>query len=194
MWKQPHYFARVCFPYHFAFIKSSLSPVPTGSPSRAGDVAVYVFDLNQPSLPTPLILFLWLFCLYGPFNCISFQKFSRQLSAFSPYSSGLIYASVVLSTIYLFMKVSLSPDILLCVWLGLKRQLTSLLPALFLCLWHSPQWFGTWRPTRLLFETVTCLKIQDPCVTEESSKGVCGCQPCRTTLPQLTEFENRLRK
>ena len=27
--------------------------VPTGSPSRGGDVAVYVFDINQPSLPTP---------------------------------------------------------------------------------------------------------------------------------------------
>ena len=28
-------------------------PVPAGSPSRGGDVAVYVFDINQPSLPTP---------------------------------------------------------------------------------------------------------------------------------------------
>ena len=27
--------------------------VPTGSPSRGGDVPVYVFDINQPSLPTP---------------------------------------------------------------------------------------------------------------------------------------------
>ena len=26
--------------------------VPTGSPSRGGDVAVSVFDVNQPSLPT----------------------------------------------------------------------------------------------------------------------------------------------
>ena len=24
-----------------------------GSPSRGGDVVVYVFDINQPSLPTP---------------------------------------------------------------------------------------------------------------------------------------------
>ena len=24
-----------------------------GSPSRGGDVAIYVFDINQPSLPTP---------------------------------------------------------------------------------------------------------------------------------------------
>ena len=28
--------------------------VPTGSPSRGGDVAVYVFDMNRPSLLNPL--------------------------------------------------------------------------------------------------------------------------------------------
>ena len=60
------------------------------------------------------------FCLCGPFNCISFHKFSRQLPAFSIRSSGLISALLVLSTIYLFMKVSLSPDMILCGWLGLK--------------------------------------------------------------------------
>ena len=27
--------------------------VPAGSPSRGGDVAVYVFDIKQPSLSTP---------------------------------------------------------------------------------------------------------------------------------------------
>ena len=32
------------------------------------------------------------FCLYGPFNCISFHQFSRWLSAFSLCSSGLISA------------------------------------------------------------------------------------------------------
>ena len=26
---------------------------PAGSPSHGGDVTVYVFDINQPSLPTP---------------------------------------------------------------------------------------------------------------------------------------------
>ena len=52
------------------------------------------------------------FCLYGPFNCISFFKFSKQLSVFSPCSSGLITTLFVLSTIYLFMKVSFSPDMI----------------------------------------------------------------------------------
>ena len=32
---------------------SHLFYAPAGSPSCGGDVAVYVFDINQPSLPTP---------------------------------------------------------------------------------------------------------------------------------------------
>ena len=50
------------------------------------------------------------FCLHGPFNCISFYKLSRQLSAFSLFSCFLISALLVLSTICLFVKVSLGPD------------------------------------------------------------------------------------
>ena len=66
-------------------------PVPVGSPSRGGDVAVYVCDINQPSLPAPLYSVLGVcFCLYGPFNCISFYAFSKQFSAFSLYSSDLL--------------------------------------------------------------------------------------------------------
>ena len=60
------------------------------------------------------------FCLHGPFNCISFHKISRELSAFSLCSSGLISALLVLSSIYLFKKVSFSPDVI-PLWLtGLK--------------------------------------------------------------------------
>ena len=65
------------------------------------------------------------FCLYCPFTCISFHKFSQQLSAFSLCSSGLISALLVLSTIYLFLEVSFSPGKILCGWLGLKHQLTN---------------------------------------------------------------------
>ena len=52
------------------------------------------------------------FCLHGPFNCISFHELSRQLSVFSLCSSGLISALLALSAIYLFVKVSFSPDII----------------------------------------------------------------------------------
>ena len=37
----------------YTFLSLSLSLL-TGSPLRGEDVAVYVFDINQPSLPTPL--------------------------------------------------------------------------------------------------------------------------------------------
>ena len=39
------------------------------------------------------------FCLYGPFNCISFHKFSRHHSAFSVCSSGCYFCLLVLLTI-----------------------------------------------------------------------------------------------
>ena len=64
------------------------------------------------------------FCLYGPFTCISFHKFSWQLLEFSLCSSSLNCALLVLSIIYLFMTVSLSPDIIFHGWLGLKHKLT----------------------------------------------------------------------
>ena len=81
--------------------------VPAGSPSRGGNVKVCVLDINQPSLPTPFTLFLCLFLSYGPFTCISFHKFSRQLSVFSLCSPSLISASLVLWTIYLFVCLEL---------------------------------------------------------------------------------------
>ena len=52
------------------------------------------------------------FGLYGPFNFTSFDEFSRQLSVFSLCSSGLFSALLVLSAVYLFMKVSFSSDII----------------------------------------------------------------------------------
>ena len=56
------------------------------------------------------------FSLYGPFNCISFHKFSQPVCTFSLCSFALFSALLVFSTMYLFMKVSLSPDIILCGW------------------------------------------------------------------------------
>ena len=50
---------------------------PTGSPSRGGDITVYVYDLNQPSLPTPFkSVLVSVSVFYGSFNRISFHKFS----------------------------------------------------------------------------------------------------------------------
>ena len=90
-------------------------------------------DINQPSLPAPFCSVLCVyFCLYGSFNCASFHKSSQQLSIFPLCSSVFISALLVLSSIYLFLKVSFSPDIIPSGWLGTKHQLinwlTPLLP------------------------------------------------------------------
>ena len=61
-------------------------------------------DINQLSLPTPFYSVLKSICLYGPFNCISFHKSSRQFSTFSLCSSGLISTLLTLSTIHLSVK------------------------------------------------------------------------------------------
>ena len=44
-----------------------LDPSPLGLSFHGGDVAVYVFDINQPSLPTLFILFTCLFLCFGLF-------------------------------------------------------------------------------------------------------------------------------
>ena len=95
------------FPFlmYLSVIQLSHLNVPAGTPSRGGDVKVYVLDINQPSLPTPFILFLCLFLSYGPLTCISFHKLSRQLYVFALCSPSLISASLVLSTIYLFLSL-----------------------------------------------------------------------------------------
>ena len=53
-----------------------VAAVPAGSPSRDGDVTVYVWheptELAHSFLFCPCVYF----CLYGPFNCISVHKFS----------------------------------------------------------------------------------------------------------------------
>ena len=80
--------------------------VPAGSPSRGEDVTVYVWHEPTELAHSFVFCSCVYFCLSGPFNCISINKFSRQRFVFWLCSSGLISALLVLSTIYLFMKVS----------------------------------------------------------------------------------------
>ena len=61
------------------------------------------FDINQPSLPTPLYSTLGVsFCLYSPLNRISFQISPDK----SPLPQSVLPALLVLSTTYLVLKVS----------------------------------------------------------------------------------------
>ena len=74
------------FKSHFIASMLHVSIVPKGSPSRGGDVAVYVFDINQLSLPTPFYSVLASICHYGPFNCISFHQNSTTLRFLTLFS------------------------------------------------------------------------------------------------------------
>ena len=91
--------------------------VPNGSPSRGGDVAVYVLNINQPNLPTlfffyPVLVYVSVFmALSTVFHSItSPDNFSLSRSVLPVL---FLSALLVLSTIYLFMKVFFSPDIIL---------------------------------------------------------------------------------
>ena len=90
--------------YHALF--SSHTRVPEGSPSRGGDVAVYVLDITQPSLPTYLVL-------------VSICHFMALSTVFhsinSPDNSPLSHCVLPV----------FSPDAAPSDWLGSKHQPTS---------------------------------------------------------------------
>ena len=44
--------------------------VPVGSPSRGGDVVVYVYDINQPSFPTPFYSVLVSVSVFKAFSTV----------------------------------------------------------------------------------------------------------------------------
>ena len=86
----------------------------TGSPSRGGNVAVYAFDINQMSLPTPfysaLVSASVFVALSTAFHSINSPDNSPLSHSVLPVFSALL----VLPTIYLLVKVLLSPDMILC--------------------------------------------------------------------------------
>ena len=64
-----HYIRLCCATLHYTMLPYSVLCVPSSSPSRGGDVTVYVFDINQMSLITPFfILFSRLFLSLWPFQ------------------------------------------------------------------------------------------------------------------------------
>ena len=103
-----------------------LLPVLTSSPSRDGDVAVYVFQINKPSL---LNLFLKNSVLVSAFMVLSTVFYFINSPNNSPLSHSVLPVLILpywsFQPYVSFMKVSLSPDIILCRWPGLKHQVTN---------------------------------------------------------------------
>ena len=77
--------------------------LPAGSPSRGGNVVVYVFDINQPSLPTPFYSVLVSIFVSMAFSTVFYSINSPDNSPFShsllpafflPYRSFQLYISL----------------------------------------------------------------------------------------------------
>ena len=77
--------------------------VPAGSPSRGGDVAVDVFDINQPRLPTlfhsvlvSVSVFMALSTVFHSINSPDKSPFSHSVlpALFLPYRSFQLYISL----------------------------------------------------------------------------------------------------
>ena len=91
------------------WLQNLFSAIPAGLPSRGGDVTVYVFIINQHSLPipfcsvlVPLSVFMALSAVFHSINSPDNSPFSH--SVLPDFMSALL----VLSTTYLFIKVSLN--------------------------------------------------------------------------------------
>ena len=83
--------------------RDSLSLVPTGSPSCGGEVAFYVFDINQQSLPAPFYsvfvsvsVFMALSTVFHSINSPDNSPLSHSvlLILFLPYWSFKLYLSL----------------------------------------------------------------------------------------------------
>ena len=89
--------------------------VPTGLPSCGWDVAVYVFDINQLGLPTPLYSVLLSVSVFMALSTVFHSINSPNNSLLSHSVLPVLFLldwSFQLHT-SLFVKVSLSPDIIL---------------------------------------------------------------------------------
>ena len=88
---------------------------PAGSPSHGGDVAVYVFDINQPSLPTPFYSALVSVSVFVALSTVFLSKNSPDDSPLSESVLLVLFLPYLAFQLYiLLMKVSLSPDVILC--------------------------------------------------------------------------------
>ena len=65
----PRYTKGITTLLHFSQL-CLIHTTPTGSPSCGGDAAVYVFDINQPSLSTPFYSVLVSVCVFMAFSTV----------------------------------------------------------------------------------------------------------------------------
>ena len=88
--------------------------VTTGSRSRSEDVLVYVFDTNQPSLPTPFYSVLVSVSIFKALSTVFHSLNSPDNSPLSHSVLLVLFCLIGPFNYVPLLKVSLSPDIILC--------------------------------------------------------------------------------
>ena len=83
--------------------------VPAGSPSRGGDVAVYVFEKKQPSLPTPFYSVLVSISAFMALSTV-FHSSNSPDSSPLPHSVLLVFFAALLES---FNYMSLCENLLM---------------------------------------------------------------------------------
>ena len=92
----------------------TLRKIPAGLPSRGGDVGVYVFDVNQPSLPTPFYSTPVSISVFMSLSIVFHSINSSDNSPLFHSALPVLFLSIGPINNILFTKVFLSPDIILC--------------------------------------------------------------------------------
>ena len=85
--------------------------VPTGLPSCGGDVAVYIFDINQPSLPTPFYSVLVSISIFMALSNVFHFVNSPDYSPLS--HSVLLVLSLPYWSFQLYISLGKSPSALI---------------------------------------------------------------------------------
>ena len=106
LWTDPALKSGIGVQWLISFFKSSWAYLHVVGMLR------FLSDINQPGLPTPFYSVLVSISVFMALSTVFHSIYSPDNSVFSVYSSGLITALLVLSTVRLFMKVSFSPDII----------------------------------------------------------------------------------
>ena len=110
--------------------QSHSATVPAGSPSRGGDVAVYVFDINQPSLPAPFYSILVSISVFMALSTVFHSINNPDDSPLSHSVLPILFLPHNWSFQLLISRKNLLRPLYNPLWLtGLKFQLTNQLPS-----------------------------------------------------------------
>ena len=86
-----------------SFVVAVVAAVPAGSPSRGGDVTVYVSDISQPSLPIPFYSLLVSIYVFMALSTVFHSRNSLYRSPFSHSVLPVLFLPYWFFQLYIFL-------------------------------------------------------------------------------------------